>query len=218
MALESIRPENDLRRVRDAHQRFLRAIENLSDATIATPSLLPRWTVGHVLAHVARNADSHVRRTEAAMRSEIVDQYPGGFAGRADEIERIAHRTAEALRADVAGSAEALDSVWDETPDAAWSQLTRDVGGRERPLHRLPPRRWQELEVHVVDLGIGVTHRDWSADFVDAWLPQLRDGLAARLPAGPDPPAPGALDAHDELAWLYGRLDRPDLPVLVPWA
>ncbi len=218
MALESIRPGSDLRRVRDAHQRFLRAIEKLSDATIATPSLLPGWTVGHVLAHVARNADSHVRRTKAAMRSEMVDQYPGGSAGRADEIERTAHRTAEALRADVAGSAEALDSVWDETPDAAWSQLTRDVVGRERPLHRLPPRRWQELEVHVVDLGIGVTHRDWSADFVDAWLPQLRDGLAARLPAGADPPAPGALDAHDELAWLYGRLDRPDLPVLVPWA
>ena len=29
-------------------------------------------------------------------------------------------------------------------------------------------------EVHLVDLGIGVTYRDWPADFVAAWLPRLR--------------------------------------------
>lgn len=192
-------------------------MENVGDATIAEPSLLPGWTVGHVLAHVARNADSHVRRTEAAMRGEMVDQYPGGHAGRAEEIDSSASQAADVLRNDVAGSAETLESMWAATPEKAWSQSTRDVGGRERPLYRLPSRRWQELEVHVVDLGIGITHRDWPAEFVDAWLPQLRESLTARLPAGADLPGPGALDGQDELAWLYGRLARPDLPVLEPW-
>lgn len=218
MPLESIRPEDDLRRVKLAQRRFMRAIDDVDDRVVARPSLLPGWTVGHVLAHVARNADSHVRRTEASVRGEVVEQYLGGLVGRAAEIERSAAQTAEELRRDVAGSAETLDAIWDATPDRAWSQVTRDVGGRERPLHRLPSRRWQELEVHVVDLGVGITHRDWSTEFVDDYLPRLRDGLAARLPAGADPPGPGALDAHDELAWLYGRLARPALPVLVPWA
>ncbi len=218
MALQSNRPANDLRRIKDAQRRFLSAIENVNDRVVAQPSLLPGWTVGHVLAHVARNADSHVRRTEAAMRGEMVDQYPGGHAGRAEEIERSAAQTADELRNDVAASAETLESMWAATPDQAWSQLTRDVGGRERPLYRLPSRRWQELEVHIVDLDIGVSHRDWSEEFVGDWLPRLQEGLAARLPAGADPPGSGALDPHDELAWLYGRLARPDLPTLVPWA
>ncbi|MDQ6698529.1 MAG: maleylpyruvate isomerase N-terminal domain-containing protein [Actinomycetota bacterium] len=213
-----MRPIEDLQRVSDAQQRFLRAMDDLSDATVAAPSLLPGWTVGHVLAHVARNADSHVRRTEAAVRGEMVDQYPGGLPGRADEIDRTARGTARQLRDDVARSAETLASTWQETPDEAWSQVTRDVGGRERPLHRLPSRRWQELEVHVVDLGTSITHRDWPAEFVDDWLPRLRLDLAGRLPPRVDPPEPGVLDGRDELAWLYGRLQRPDLPVLVPWA
>src|SRR4051812_6621406 len=154
-------PVKDLGRVRDAQRRFLEAIDHVTDADVGRPSRLPGWTLGHVLAHVARNADSHVRRTEAAMRGEIVDQYPGGFAGRSEEIERGARRTADELRADVAASAGVLDALWSSAPDEVWDQPTRDVVGRERPLRLLVSRRWQELEVHVVDLGIGVSHRDW---------------------------------------------------------
>lgn len=211
-------PQADLRRVRDAHLRFLEAITGAADADVRETSRLPGWTVGHVLAHVARNADSHVRRTEAAMRGEVVEQYPGGFAGRSDEIERGAHRTAEELRADVAASAKALDALWSSARDEVWDEPTRDVVGRERPLRQLPSRRWQELEVHVVDLGLGVSHRDWSDDFVAAWLPRLRSGMTARLASGAAAPGPDALDTRDELAWLYGRLTRPGLPTLVPWA
>lgn len=166
-----IPPERLLTRVRDAQERFAAAIEHLTDADVSRPSLLPAWTVGHVLAHVARNADSHVRRTEAAARGEVVDQYPGGMEGRAEEIEDGAHRGASVLRSDVAVSAEALDGAWRSTPTEVWRRTTRDVGGRERPLHRLPWRRWQELEVHVVDLDVGVTHRHWPLDFVAEWLP-----------------------------------------------
>ncbi len=208
----------DLRRVRAAQQRFFDVINRLSDDDVTTPSRLPGWTVGHVLSHVARNAESHIRRSEAAMRGEIVDQYPGGFAGRAAEIDDGAARTAKELLADVAVSAERLEAIWAVAPERAWERMTRDVGGRERPLHRLPARRWQELEVHVVDLGIGVTHREWSDDFVAAWLPQLRTGVEARLPPGEEVPDAGARDDRDELAWLYGRLKRPDLPALASWA
>jgi hypothetical protein len=121
-------------------------------------------------------------------------------------------------------SAAALSAAWAVVPDDAWGRVTRDVGGRERPLADLPGRRWQELEVHLVDLGGGRSPRDWPEAFVQAWLPRLRAELPRRLPAGVEPPPPDALDERDELAWLYGRLDDtrrrglPELPELGPWS
>jgi maleylpyruvate isomerase len=215
-----VRPEADLLRVADAQRRFDAAMVGLGDDDMRRPTGLPGWTIGHVLVHVARNADSHVRRTAAAIRDEVVEQYPGGREGRAAEIEAGAGAAAVAILDDVTTSAAALAAAWSGVPDEAWSRITRDVGGRERPLADLASRRWQELEVHVVDLGIGVSHRDWPADFVGQWLPRLRRGAAGRLAGGAvgDLPAPGRLDERDELAWLYGRLVLPGLPALAPWS
>ena len=204
-------PEDAIEQVANAQQRFDLAIAALSDADVRRPSRCPGWTVGHVLTHVARNADSHRRRTEAAARNEMIDQYPGGYEGREAEIESGADRGAKELIDDVRASAEEMHAAWHTAPESAWTNVTRDVGGRERPLADLVLRRWQELEVHLVDLGVGVTHRDWSDDFVDAWLPRLR----AYFPDRPETPA--SLDERDELAWLYGRLQRDDLPVLPSW-
>jgi maleylpyruvate isomerase len=211
-------PELDLARVTSAQERFAAVIAPLTDEQVRRPSMLPAWTVGHVLSHVARNADSHRRRAEAAARGEIVDQYPGGFAGRAAEIDEGAARAAAVLIDDVHTSAVAMAAAWGDVQGDAWGNVTRDVGGRERPLRALVGRRWQELEVHIVDLGAGVTHRDWSDDFVAVWLPRLREGASARLAAGSMTPPTGAMDDRDELAWLYGRLQRDDLPELEPWS
>jgi maleylpyruvate isomerase len=211
-------PERDLARVGDAHQRFLDVIGGFDDADLRRPSLLPDWTVAHVLVHVARNADSHRRRAEAATRGDVIDQYPGGYEGRAVEIERGSARTRAQIVGDVVTSAEGMRDAWRQVPDDAWEVVSRDVSGRERPLRTLPSRRWQEVEVHAVDLDAGVTHRDWPAEFVAVWLPALRVTAAHRLPAGATLPASGMLDDRDELAWLYGRLPRPDLPELAPWA
>ena len=80
-------PTDDIARVAAAQQRFDRAIAALGDSDVRRSSLCPGWTVGHVLTHVARNADSHRRRAEAAARNEMIDQYPGGYEGREAEIE-----------------------------------------------------------------------------------------------------------------------------------
>ena len=71
--------------------------------------------------------------------------------------------------------------------------------------------------MHAVDLDVGLTPHDWPDDFVEVWLPRLRGGLPGRLVAGGVAPPAGALDPRDELAWLYGRLTRDDLPELTPW-
>ena len=205
-------PHENIARVVDAQERFNAAVAGLDDDDVRRLTVLPGWTVGHLLTHVARNADSHVRRTEAAARDEIVDQYPGGFEGRAADIEAGANRTASALIDDVRLSGERMHRSWASTPESAWANVTRDVGGRTRPLADLVVRRWQELEVHAVDLGVGVTHRDWSDDFVTQWLPRIRGSFPDR------PDTPVGLDERDELAWLYGRLQRDDLPALPPWS
>lgn len=213
----SRRPDLDLRRVADAQVRFEEAIRQLDESDVRRASLLPGWTIGHVLTHVARNADSHRSRAEGAARGVVVDQYEGGYTGRAAAIDLGAGRTANELIADVNTSALVLEETWRSVPDQVWGNITRDVGGRERPLRALPARRWQELEVHLVDLGVGPTFADWPEEFVMDRLPEIRASLNERLPKGAVLRADGALDAPEELAWIYGRLRRPGLPVLSGW-
>jgi len=206
-----------LGRVAEAQGRFDAAIKDLDDDDVHRPTRLPGWTVGHLLTHVARNADSHRRRAVGAAQGLVVEQYAGGYPGRTAEIEAGAARPAADLIADVGSSAEELRASWQDLPPEVWSRMTLDVGGTERRLDELVSRRWQELEIHLVDVDIGVTHRDWSDEFVAFWLPRVRPGVAGRLPSGTAAPGPGAIDGRDELAWIYDRLRRADLPELASW-
>jgi len=217
MTSDHTAPVDDLARVADAEQRLFSSIRAFDDGDVRAPSLLEGWSVGHLLTHLARNADSHRRRTVAAIEGVTVDQYPGGMEERAAEIAAGADRPATVIVEDVAVSSSRMLEGWVDVPSHAWSGVTRDGGGTERPLAQLPGRRWLEVEVHLVDLGTGPSHHDWSDAFVDAHLPELRRGMGPRLPDGVAPPARGVLDRRDELAWLFGRLERADLPVLGSW-
>ncbi len=218
MGTASSAPVDALEHVSEAESRLFLTIRAFDDATMRSPSLLPDWSVGHLLSHLARNADSVSRRTVAAIEGVVVDQYPGGMAERVSDIEAGAGRHAASIIEDVAmSSARMLEGLAD-VPDYAWAGITRDTNGLERPLAELPGRRWQEVEVHLIDLGNGPTHRDWSDAFIAARLPDMRAGLAARLTRGVEPPPEGTLDERDELVWLYGRSGRGDLPGLSPWS
>jgi maleylpyruvate isomerase len=212
-------PIDDIARVADAHARFDRAVAGVTDAEARTASRLPGWSIGHLLTHVARNADSHLHRTRGAIGGRVVDQYPGGAAERSGAIDAGEGRVAAELVADVRSTSAAIDAAWADVPGDAWANRTRDLSGQERRLAELPARRWLEVEIHLIDIGRpgDPTHLDWSDDFVDVWLPHERRRLAERLPAGAEAPPPGSVDRRDELAWLFGRLDRPGLPVLSHW-
>jgi maleylpyruvate isomerase len=209
------RPQYEIDKVVAAHARLLQHLDVVAQTDVRRPSLLPGWTVAHLLTHMARNADSHVRRTEAAIAGVVVDQYPGGREGRAADIEVGAQRSPDEILDDVRTSALALDAAWRSVPDGAWAIVSRDVGGRERMLAELPSRRWQEVEVHLVDLDTGVSYRDWSDEFVASWLPRLQEWM--RRATGDAAPLPHLEDPREELAWLYGRLERDDLPTLPAW-
>ena len=192
-------PLTELRGCRLAHTKLQAAIADLTDGQVASPSLLPDWTVGHVLSHIARNADAMSRRITAALRGETVDQYVGGADGRIAEIEAGAARPADEIVADVRRSAERLDALFATLPADGWTRPVRTVGGGEHPLALLPFRRWREVEIHLVDLGLGPTPEDWPSDLVDLMLPRLTASLAERC------------DHRVLAAWALGRGSAPEL-------
>lgn len=122
-------PVREIEGCRAADERLMTTIRDLGDATARRPSRLPGWTIGHVLAHIARNGDSVVRRLDGARAGKIVDQYVGGAAGRTAEIEATAAQPAKKLVADVAGAADAVQRAVAAMPAGAWDRMSRTVTG-----------------------------------------------------------------------------------------
>ena len=173
------------------------ALEGLSDATARGPSLLPGWSVGHVLTHIARNADSVVWRLEGAARGERRDQYPGGLEQRRADIEVGAGRPAAELVRDVRGTSAAVERAMADLPPAAWDAPSRTSRGVVESSRDAVFSRWREVVVHHGDLGLGAV--PLPPELVDAWLPRELPHLAERT------------DPARLLAWLIGRGDPPAL-------
>lgn len=193
-----------------SHQRLINTASQLDDATVRKPSLLPGWTVGHVLTHVARNADGHVDRLEGALRGEEVLRYPGGEAQRDGDIEAGADRSAEELLDDVTSSAVRLQETWRRCEAEGWPNSHLMAGDRWR-VNESPLRRLREVEVHHVDLGLDYNAQDWPEDYVQWELAATLAGVPARL------------DGDDEssrvfLSWLIGRSDLPSGFRLADWS
>lgn len=170
----------------------------------ARPSLLPDWTVGHVLTHVARNADSH---------RDLLDgrpQYPS-VESRTGDIDAGAGRTWQALVDDVTASAEALAERWAATTD--WTGTASLLSG-SRPRHLLPLLRQREVEVHRADLGLGYGFSDMPGEYVRKDLRLMEMLWRARKPMGLTPLPEGALRLAPpvRLAWMMGRVEIDGLP------
>jgi maleylpyruvate isomerase len=188
----------------EAHAVLLADIAGMDDATARGASLLPHWTRGHVLTHLARNADSHTGMFLAAQRGEVVAQYPDGAAQRSGDIEAGAGRPAAELVADVAVSIANLEAAWATTPDDVWRRgRGRLEASGDTGLDELVFRRWRETEVHHNDLGIGFTWARWAPGYV---AEDLRRHTARYIDTeGELPAAALALLPAERLAWLLGR-------------
>lgn len=176
-----------------AHQRLLARVNGIDDDTARSASLLPGWSVGHVLTHLARNADGHAHRLRGALDGLDLPRYPGGRKQREGEIEAGAGRPAAELVADLAESQRQLEQLFVECAARGWPspETVEAYGAQASPAHRL-----REAEMHHVDLGLGYLPGDWPEDYV-AW--DLRD-LLASVPERLDPGA-----RRDFMAWLSGR-------------
>ncbi|WP_200307151.1 maleylpyruvate isomerase family mycothiol-dependent enzyme [Streptomyces adelaidensis] len=225
----------DLVSVREATDRLLTAAAGLDNAAVTQPSRLPGWTRGHVLAHLARNADALVNVLEGH------PMYASGQARDAD-IERDAPRPLEVQLADVRGSADRFQDAASMAGD--WSRTVELRNGVTDSASRVPFRRWIEVEIHHVDLGIGYELEDLPEEFaqreinflsdrfrnhpgVPALLIRQDDGrmiptgvvervTGEQLDAGYRPPLPDLTVSGgraDILGWLLGRREGSALHV-----
>ncbi|GAB2674098.1 maleylpyruvate isomerase family mycothiol-dependent enzyme [Thalassiella azotivora] len=217
----------------DVSDRFMDTVKELDDEDVRAASLLPGWTRGHVLAHVARNADALGNLVHWARTGEPTPMYPSREARDAD-IEAGAARSASELESDLESAGERLLAAIAELPEDRRHVLVRAGSGHEAPAHEVLWWRVREVAYHHVDLATGTTTADLPRPVVDRGLVEaverVTGGLALRLRATDTGweagPADGQVvtgSAADLLAWLTGRSqgtglqsDR-DLPELPSW-
>ena len=228
--------------VNDATGRLRQTAAGLSDQQAREPSRLPGWSRGHLLTHLARNADS-LRNLLIWARTGVVTPQYADEGERERGIAAGAGRTAAELLADLDASAAALAAEADSLRPADWAAQVSGLRGAPHPAWFTLRRRLTEVEIHHVDLGAGYGPQHWPLPFATALLPGVAsdfsgdDVPAARLrsPAadlvlqiGPPAAAPAieiSGPAWAVLAWLTGRsagagltvAPAGPLPKLPPW-
>ncbi|KOU44080.1 mycothiol maleylpyruvate isomerase [Streptomyces sp. WM4235] len=167
---------HDLRSLREATDRLLTAAAKLDNAALAEESLLPGWTRGHVLAHLARNADALVNVVEGR------PMYVSGTARDAD-IERDAGRPLVEQLEDLRHSADRYEAATELPQD--WSRTVELRNGVTDSAARIPFRRLVEVELHHVDLGIGYGLADLPDGFTAREIEFLTDRWSGRQEVPP---------------------------------
>lgn len=223
-----VEPQDLARDVEAATRRLVETVAAFDDADVRAPSRLPDWTRGHVLTHLARNADGLVNLL-GWCHGQRVPMYESDEA-RDHDIEAGAARTADQLLADVRASAERFAEALDAVPEDGWDVVVELRGRRRLPTSDVPWKRLLEVEVHHLDLGAGYDHADWSEPFTDRLLEEVSAGLPDRLGGRsltvhrtdrpvppPDAPRPVVSGSAAALtAWLTGRSPGTDLTVDPP--
>jgi maleylpyruvate isomerase len=200
-----------------ATARLIATAQTLDEGRLAEASLLPGWTRGHVLAHVARNADAYVRLLSWAYSGVETPAYSDP-AQRDAEIEAGAFRSLAEQIDDLQTSAGYFSDMVTALPDEAWAATVRSPQGESLPAAALMFARLREVEIHHVDLAASYQPSDWSDDFTGRLLQVLTrtlPGVRVRLltdqeqalQIGPiDASAPTVSGSGQALAaWLTGR-------------
>jgi len=187
-----ISADQSLRQLRAATDRLLSTIEGLPDSVTRGPSILPGWTRGHVLTHLARNAEGGARLLGWA-RTGVPSYEYESLDARSAAIKEGATRPAAILINDVRQTAAAFDQAAAGMPPEAWQRVVRYTAGQEPRAEVIVPSRLAEVLIHHVDLDIGYCPADWPPEFVEDMLPRVVDSLNHR-----SEPVPGTrLEATD---------------------
>jgi maleylpyruvate isomerase len=157
-------PIDKLPLIDSATDRLLATARRLTDDDVRRQSLLPGWTVGHVLTHIARNADSLVNLATWARTGVPTPQYASPESRDAD-IEAGSGRPIAAQIDDLARSADRLREALAQLPADAWDVVVEWRGGAKKAAGVIPSARLTEVDVHHADLGLAYGFGDIPADF-----------------------------------------------------
>ncbi|WP_347110998.1 maleylpyruvate isomerase family mycothiol-dependent enzyme [Paenarthrobacter sp. S56] len=158
---------------------FARKLNELSDADLGAPSLLPGWTRGHVVAHVGYNARAIARLVEWAATGVENPMYPS-LEVRNHEIDFGATLSPIALRNLFDHSAIHLNVEWRDLPADNWHHKVRTVQGRVVPAEETVWMRTREVWVHAADLDNGATFADIPTPVLARLLKDITGAWSAR--------------------------------------
>ena len=215
---------SNIEAVREATNRLEAAVDKaMTDGgteAFAASSRLPNWTVGHVVTHLARNADGLRRVLVGATVGEKLQPYASPRA-RDGDIQAGALRCAETIASDFRAANQEFAETVDALPPAVWSESV-DLGrGGVTTADVILVARLAEVEMHHHDLGIdaglgllngpqanrllAALQRSYIRTRDVSGLTLIPDGAAAITIGTGGPQVAGA--ATDLVGWLSGRTD-----------
>lgn len=231
-------PERHINAVRQATEVLYEAVEELDQAAVRGPSLLPGWTRGHVITHLARNADALVNLLTWA-KTGVEHQAYTSRSDRDADIEEGSRRLLQLIKADLDSACVRFDTACREMPAHAWQAEIMPPRGAAIPAAMVPLFRLREVWIHLIDLDAGVTFDDLPADFVQEFLDDAVKQFEGRVEPfaievtlpngtqriwglnGPASRSSVSGSASAVLGWLTGRTGgaglRGDLPELPDW-
>jgi uncharacterized protein (TIGR03083 family) len=152
------------------------ALAALSANDLQGESALPGWSRVTVACHLRYGAIALQRMTDDTLSGRDASFYPlGRERQRPHTLELAAGEQIEGLVGSVAGASRTLTDRWSELTVDEWGTPIREP--RDNPdlgaptLAELALLRLTEVEVHGVDLDVGIVIRDWSPEFVRLGFP-----------------------------------------------
>ncbi len=193
-------------------------VGGLSNDDVAADSLLPDWSRGHVLSHLANNARGLSNLVEWALTGIQKDMYSSPEQ-RGIDIANGALRSGSEIIADflaqtkiLAGNLERL-----EVGPLMSQEIVLGNGSPVHP-HEIMTLRERELLVHLVDLDLEYKSTDWTFDFCIKTLKSItagkrKEAVKFRLLIAGDHTWTGDQNGmtdifgtpQDLAAWLMGR-------------
>lgn len=203
--------------VRTGQELIDKTVAGLAPDAVGEPSALPDWTKGHVLTHIARNADGLVNLLTWARTGVETPMYPSREHRSAD-IEAGAPRPLAEQAADLRATSQRFLEAAAKLSDEHWT-ATVDTHRGPIPASNIPWFRVREVWLHLVDLGAGPTMSVVPDPVAVAVVHDVAAALGRKVeqgailhPAGAEPVRLGADGGvavsgspQDIAGWLTGR-------------
>jgi maleylpyruvate isomerase len=167
----------------EATRRLIRTTDALADADYGRPSGLPDWTRGHVLAHLALNAEGLAAALAGIVEGDPAPMYASQEV-RDSDIAELGEAPPSAIRDRLLGATTELADAIDALPDDRWDTVIERVpGGRTFAAGDVPGMRLSEVEIHHADLDSSYGRGDWSPAYVVLLLDAMAEkGVSTDLP------------------------------------
>jgi len=153
-------PASDLLLARRGTAYFARKLNELGDAELDWPSLVPGWTRRHVVAHVSYHARFLARLAEAARNGRTVEILAEPES-QIEDVEFGATLPAHALRYLFNHSEVHLNVEWRDLDEKSWSAVIWTLEGKGVAVRDTPRLRAKEIWTRAVHLGNDGTPLDF---------------------------------------------------------